>query len=285
MTDPTVITLQLCFFGALGLFMLSALAWPILARVSVAGPPVLPLGRVATWPYLTLDLLWLGFIYLTFYTLSLDSARMALGNTEVAISAQGLIQAIGFQLILAGMTLLVMVWRIRPLAWLGLRWPGWRWAFVIAPAGVAAMWRFSLYLDAAGLMQWMQSRGVEQVQDSVKLLQETQDPLILGLMALAAVVVAPLCEEIVFRGYFYPVAKKFVGPWVAGACSALVFAAAHGSLAPLLPLFYFGCLLVIAYELSGSLWAPIAMHFGYNALTVIFQVIARGLDWPLVPNP
>jgi membrane protease YdiL (CAAX protease family) len=156
---------------------------------------------------------------------------------------------------------------------------------VIAPAGVAAMWRFSLYLDAAGLMQWMQSRGVEQVQDSVKLLHETQDPLILGLMALAAVVVAPLCEEIVFRGYFYPVAKKFVGPWVAGACSALVFAAAHGSLAPLLPLFYFGCLLVIAYELTGSLWAPIAMHLGYNALTVIFQVIARGLDWPLVPNP
>jgi membrane protease YdiL (CAAX protease family) len=285
MTDPTVITLQACFFGALALFLLSAMARPVMAKAPASGPPAIPRGRVATWPYLALDLLWIGFIFLTFFSISIDSARMALEKSEVTISAPGLLQAIGFQVVLAGMTLGVMVWRIRPLAWLGLRWPGWRWVFVIAPAGVAAMWRFSFYLDAAGFMEWIKSLGVEQIQDSVKLLQETRDPLVLSLMAGAAVLVAPLCEEIVFRGYFYPVAKKFVGPWVAGTCSALVFAAAHGSLAPLLPLFYFGCLLVVAYELTGSLWAPIAIHFCYNSVTVIYQVIARGLDWPLVPNP
>ena len=65
-------------------------------------------------------------------------------------------------------------------------------------------------------MEWMNTLGVESSQESVKLLQETQDPLVLGLMAVAAVLVAPVCEEVVFRGYLYPAAKRFAGPWVAG---------------------------------------------------------------------
>jgi membrane protease YdiL (CAAX protease family) len=72
---------------------------------------------------------------------------------------------------------------------------------------------------------------------------------------------------------------------VAGVCSALVFAAAHGSLAPLIPLFFFGCILVLAYESTGSLWAPIAMHFCFNTATVTIQVVARVFDIPLAPDP
>ena len=140
-------------------------------------------------------------------------------------------------------------------------------------------------LQRSGFMEWIESLGVETVQDTVKLLQESSDPLILGLMAFAAVVAAPLCEEIVFRGYFYPVAKKFAGPWAAGICSALVFAAAHGNLAALLPLFIFGCLLVFIYEKTGSLWAPIAVHFCFNGATVIIQMAARYYNLPLDASP
>jgi len=147
------------------------------------------------------------------------------------------------------------------------------------------MWLLGFVLYTTGYMTWLKSLGIEEVQDSVKLLQTTQDPLTLSLMAIAAVLAAPLCEEIVFRGYLYPAAKKFAGRWVAGACSALVFAAAHNSLAPLLPLFYFGCLLVIAYELTGSLWAPIAMHFCFNTATVVITAAARVYDFPLTPGP
>jgi membrane protease YdiL (CAAX protease family) len=284
MTDPTVTILQSCFAGALGMFALWAIAKSVLARRALAEPPPLPVGRVAVWPYLTLDLLWMGFIVGTFFVLSIGNANLAAGKSELAISAQGLIISICFQLILASMTCVVMLWRIRPIAWLGLRWPAWKWVLLIAPASVAAMWLFSGTLFAAGYMQWLQSLGVEQMQDSVKLLQTTNDPLILALMAAAAVLVAPLCEELIFRGYLYPVAKKFAGPWVAGVFSALVFAAAHGSLAPLLPLLFFGCLLVIAYERSGSLWAPIAMHFCFNSATVAIQTIARICHLPLSQN-
>ncbi|MEI6654913.1 MAG: type II CAAX endopeptidase family protein [Verrucomicrobiota bacterium] len=294
MPDPTVITLQICFVSALGAFGLVAIvralrarrAAPDLTDVEPAAitPPPLPVGRVATWPYVGIDLLWAGFIFLTFFALSVGTARLAATKTERVISTQGLIQSIGFQLVLAGLTVGVMVWRIRPIAWLGLRWKGWIWVFLIAPAGVAAMWLLSAGLYAAGYMKWIDSLGVEPMQESVKLLQTTRDPLALGLMAVAAMLVAPLCEELVFRGYLYPTAKKFAGPWVAGAGSALVFAAAHGSLAPLVPLFFFGCLLVLAYERTGSLWAPIAMHFCFNSTTVTLQVVARLCHFPLSPD-
>jgi hypothetical protein len=131
----------------------------------------------------------------------------------------------------------------------------------------------------------MESLGVETVQDTVMLLQKSEDPLVLGLMAFAAVVAAPLCEEIVFRGYFYPVLKRFAGVWPAALCSALVFASAHGNLTAMLPLLIFGILLVWIYEKTGSLWAPIAVHFCFNGATVMVQLAARYYEIPIPPAP
>jgi membrane protease YdiL (CAAX protease family) len=68
---------------------------------------------------------------------------------------------------------------------------------------------------------------------------------------------------------------------VAGVCSALIFAAAHGSLAALLPLFVFGCVLAFLYEKTGSLWAPIAVHALFNGATVLVQLAARHWNYPL----
>jgi membrane protease YdiL (CAAX protease family) len=164
---------------------------------------------------------------------------------------------------------------------MGLRWPGWRWVFLIAPGAVFLMWLVFGGLQISGYVEWMESLGVETVQDTVQLLQTTDDPLLFGLMAFAAVIAAPLCEEIVFRGYFYPVMKKFAGMWPAAICSALVFSAAHGNLTAVLPLFLFGGLLVFIYEKTGSLWAPIAVHFCFNGATVAIQMAARYYNLPL----
>ena len=147
------------------------------------------------------------------------------------------------------------------------------------------MWLFFAGLQVVGLMEWIKSLGVETVQETVKLLQEADDPIVIGLMTFAAIVAAPLCEEIIFRGYLYPATKKFSGPWVAGICSALVFAAAHGNLAALLPLFVFGCLLVFLYEKTGSLWAPIGVHFLFNSATVMVEMIARHYPLPVDAAP
>lgn len=307
MPDPTEFVIVTTFGSALGIFALAATArmlrdkapmmiavpddFPFAGEDSpysppepTATPPAIPVGRVPTWFYQPLDLLGLAFIYLVFFSLVVSSIRSS-SKTEPTLDSAGLIVSIAFQFISAGIVSVFVITRVRPIEWLGLKWPGWRWVFVIAPGAVLAMWLFFAGLQLSGLMQWIESFGVDGVQDTVKLLQNATDPVLIGLMTLAAVVAAPICEEIVFRGYLYPAAKKFVGPWVAGICSALVFAAAHGSLAALLPLFIFGCVLVFIYEKTGSLWAPCAVHFCFNGATVLVQLLARyhhiSLDAPL----
>jgi membrane protease YdiL (CAAX protease family) len=116
---------------------------------------------------------------------------------------------------------------------------------------------------------------VKQVQETVELFQNTTDISVLVLMAFTAVIVAPICEEMVFRGYIYPALSKFTGPWIGWIISALVFSAAHGSMSALVPLFIFGLALVLLYEWTGSIWAPIAVHLLFNGATVAVQLLDR----------
>jgi len=303
MPDPTEFVITATFSTALGIFALAATARKLLEKKpppfpaggpspwdqessdqTPAQPPVLPTGRVPTWFYRPLDLLGIGFIYVVFFNLVLASVR-ASSKAELVLDPGGLLASIAFQFTSAGIVTFLVIPRIRLDDWLGLKWPAWRWIFLIAPAAVFSLWLFLAGLQASGFMKWMESLGVETVQDTVKLLQTSNNPLVMGLMVFAAVVAAPLCEEIVFRGYLYPATKKFAGPWVAGICTALVFAAAHGSLAALLPLFVFGCLLVFIYEKTGSLWAPMAVHFCFNGATVLLQMVARHYHLPLDAAP
>ncbi len=296
MPDPTELVITATFGTALGIFALAAATRKLARRKTApmpmveipppgddspyqppmlsALPPPLPFGRVPVWFYRPLDLLGLGFIFGVFFGLVVSSVQ-ASGEPEPTLSPEGLLASIAFQFILAGIVTAFVIRRIRPIDWLGLRWPGWRWGFIIAPGTVLGMWLFFGGLQASGFMQWIESFGVETVQNTVKILQKSNDPVVLGLMAFAAVIAAPFCEEIVFRGYLYPATKRFAGPWAGAVCSALIFAAAHGSIAALLPLFVFGCMLVFIYEKTGSLWAPIGVHLCFNGATVLIQMAAR----------
>jgi membrane protease YdiL (CAAX protease family) len=240
----------------------------------------LPLGKVSTNYYQPIDLLGIGFIYTIFFSLVIGTIR-ASGKTEHVLSVDSIIQSIVFQFIMAGIVTAFVISRVRPVEWLGLKWSGWRWVILIAPGTVIGMLLFFSGLQLSGFMQWIESFGIETVQDSVKILKTSNDPVILGLMMIAAVIIAPICEEIVFRGYFYSASKKFAGPWAACICSALIFGAAHGNFAALLPLFVFGAVLTWVYEKTGSLWAPIAVHCSFNGTTVLIQMIARYYKLPL----
>jgi hypothetical protein len=239
----------------------------------------LPAGRVPVWFYRPLDLAGVAIVFAVFSGLVMTSLR-----TKAAVPALdhgALLVNIGFQFLMAGLVVVMAARRVDLICWLGLRWQGWPWVLLIAPGAVAFMWLVFGGMQFSGYVKWMESLGVETVQDTVKLLQESEDPLMIGLLAFAAVIAAPLCEEIVFRGYFYPVLKKFAGAWPAAICSAMVFAAAHGSLTALLPLFIFGGVLVFLYEKTGSLWAPIAAHFCFNGATVLVQLVVRYYEIPI----
>lgn len=313
MPDPTEMVITCGFAAALGIFVLAAVIRLALARRSrdlpaasgdyahespdqtpihapgeelyrTAAPPALPVGTVPVWFYRPYDLVGAGFVFLVFCGQVLASFRIP-HDTLVEVDPAGLLVSIGFQFVMGGVVAMLVVMRVGWDSWLGLKWPSWQWVFVIAPSAVLFMWAVFGGLQISGYVEWMESFGVETVQDTVQLLQKADDPVILGLMGFAAMVAAPLCEEMVFRGYFYPVLKKFGGAWPAGICSALVFACAHGNLTALLPLFIFGGLLVFIYEKTGSLWAPIAVHFCFNSATVIIQMAVRQFPHMLEATP
>ena len=90
------------------------------------------------------------------------------------------------------------------------------------------------------------------------------------MMAFAVAVLAPLCEEVLFRGYIYAATKRFSDRFFACLLSSLLFAVVHYNINALIPLFFLAIVLVIAYELTGSIWTPILIHALVNGSTLIF---------------
>ena len=95
------------------------------------------------------------------------------------------------------------------------------------------------------------------------------------LLIGTALVIAPVAEELIFRGYIFGVLCRYVGKWWALLVSAMVFAAIHAHIPSIAGLFALAITLTLVYEGTGSLWAPILMHSLFNAITVVFT-----LAWP-----
>ena len=96
-------------------------------------------------------------------------------------------------------------------------------------------------------------------------------------MLLQSALLAPICEELFFRGYLMGAFAR-AGRGKAVAAAALLFAAAHGVDAAFLPRFLFGCLLGLMARRTGSILAPMLMHGCYNAavLMIGFSGVSLG---------
>ena len=82
-------------------------------------------------------------------------------------------------------------------------------------------------------------------------------------------VVAPICEEFLFRGYIFTALRSWRGTWPAAVITGLVFGAVHAGSAPaldLVPLAMLGFGLCLLYRYTGSLYPGIAAHSLNNSL-------------------
>ena len=81
--------------------------------------------------------------------------------------------------------------------------------------------------------------------------------------------VAPICEEFLFRGYVFTALRSWHGTWPAAVITGLVFGAVHAGSAPaldLVPLAGLGFGLCLLYRYTGSLYPCIAAHSLNNSL-------------------
>lgn len=109
-----------------------------------------------------------------------------------------------------------------------------------------------------------------QVQDLVERAVRADAPrAFLVALGVLGIVVAPVTEELLFRGAMFGSMRTRLGSRVGAVLSSLIFAAVHQSLTALVPLFVLALVLCWVYERSGSLVAPIVVHMLNNATSLL----------------
>ena len=118
---------------------------------------------------------------------------------------------------------------------------------------------------------WAVALGLEERQTLPDELG-ANGPLINALAVIVLVtVIAPLGEELFFRGFFYGSLRNWRGPILAAVLTGAVFGLIHVGSAPigyLVPLAIFGAGLCLLYELTGSLYPAIALHALNNSIAL-----------------
>ncbi len=106
------------------------------------------------------------------------------------------------------------------------------------------------------------------------LVNHAQWPLTLSIIVVS-VIVAPLVEELLFRGILQTLVRSYVGrPWLGVLVCAGLFASVHANPEHWPALFVLGVGLGYAYEKSGSLWQAILVHALFNGTTVLSYLTA-----------
>lgn len=166
----------------------------------------------------------------------------------------GLIVGVGIAVALA------LGGRLRPAA-LGLRRPARPWR---AAAFVAAGYAAFLVISAV----WTSGLGITD-RENIPIELGTRDSTaaLIGAMLLVCAV-APLAEELFFRGFLFGALRRRGLPLAAGV-TGLVFGAAHVASAPIgfiVPLGCLGIILCLLYERTGSLYPSMALHCLNNSI-------------------
>ncbi len=87
----------------------------------------------------------------------------------------------------------------------------------------------------------------------------------------AAIVVAPILEELIFRGVVQRLLGRIVAPFIAVLVAAALFAVVHGTVQQMIVAFPCGVVLGYCYLRSGTLLVPIAIHALNNALAWLYD--------------
>ncbi|MGE5554066.1 MAG: lysostaphin resistance A-like protein [Betaproteobacteria bacterium] len=154
---------------------------------------------------------------------------------------------------------------------------------LVQEAGLGLLFFVPLYLIQEAAM-WLSLRGFQLLwpaSEVARLLAE-ENAALAGLVgqvrplapvfASILVFLAPLAEEVFFRGFLQEVFRERLGTLRAVVFAALLFALIHRYTVQFLPVFLIGLLLSLLYEWRRSLTAGVIAHAALN-LTALLQVL------------
>jgi len=96
-------------------------------------------------------------------------------------------------------------------------------------------------------------------------------PFLWAMVILAAGVLAPLGEEVLFRGLLQSMFRRYLRrPWVAIVLTSILFSAAHfdADIKSLPAMFALSLALGYNYERTGRLYSPIMIHMLFNLVNI-----------------
>ncbi|MGJ8656065.1 MAG: CPBP family glutamic-type intramembrane protease [Akkermansiaceae bacterium] len=233
-------------------------------------------GNVRTSSFDKLDLIGIFFASLlfTFAVLQFGANPEAEASMNKLSNLQKFIAGLISQLLPVGIACAFLVPRMNVFEVFGLRHPQVKRVIITSITGLFGIY-FLVALFSPIITPLLENNlGKQELQAPVQMIIEAKknNPTLLVYLAILTIIVAPICEEFVFRGYIYGTLKRFSCRFFAATTSALFFAVVHTSLWSLVPLFIVGFVLAIIYEISGSLWASILTHALFNGITTFFLI-------------
>ncbi len=113
--------------------------------------------------------------------------------------------------------------------------------------------------------------GKSHIQESI-LQAATKSPESFILIFFLGAVLAPVSEEIYFRGYMFTAMKQHLSVWAIPA-NGIYFAILHFDLPTLIPIFILGSLLALAYDRTQNLAVPISAHATVNGIAFVLAYL------------
>jgi membrane protease YdiL (CAAX protease family) len=114
-------------------------------------------------------------------------------------------------------------------------------------------------------------------QAAVELLRKQWPVHMLVIQGFVTLVIAPVAEEILFRGILYTTIKQRGYPFAALWVTSFLFALIHFYPVGFLALIFLAVALVLLYERTQNLLAPILLHMFFNAVN--FAIIVTHPKW------
>jgi hypothetical protein len=173
--------------------------------------------------------------------------------------------ALGNYSILAGIGLAILYLSLRSYVSQPQHWLSWRWRGPWLPWGISGYLVALPLVIAISLVNQKLLHNQGGGNPLLEIILNSHDQTSMVLLWLMVAVLAPLFEEILFRGFFLTSLTRYVPAWVAIGLSAVVFAIAHLNLADILPLTILGLVLGFVYTQSRNLLASMVVHGLWNS--------------------
>ena len=252
---------------------LSFALWGGILRRKLVGLPVIPLRvrEPIRWSPLVLfvTFCWIAFQVAGQVQLWFETKRPA--ATLESLQGSNMINFI----LLISLLVLLSKFGERRLSEFGISWGNWIRETLYGILGFFAS-LLPVYLVQWASLNW-KFRTEETQHPLLKFLQENPGPETILWIALAAVVLAPLAEELVFRVILQGSLQSKFSPKTSIAISSIVFAGVHG-FPDALGLVPLAVILGYVYHRRHSYLAVVVLHTLFNLLSLILSQLSLQPD-------